>query len=294
MTTTTLVARARSRGSKATSHAAAMRYLRTHLPGPSEAWRAWRQASGVPAPRWGYSHRVARPIGWTHHNHRMRLDARYGRLAAEWMSATGLPLLDPKREQARVSRAARQAQLAAARESTEERELTEAGYVLTRAGQHQTFTGMDDGHPFSATVPLRCQTIGEALRWLRPDGVAEDALRQGEWFFVPATPEPEGYTESDAGSRRRVEHHVIESFDARGRHQVAECLVVIASGETAFVGRRAVKTHDWTGRPRVYARGLITHPEHVTVDLGPTWHEVIPNRPHGPFAVGSLGIGGMD
>ena len=294
MTTTTLVARAQSRGSKATTHGAAMRYLRTHLPGPNEAWRAWRQASGVPAPRWGYSHRVARPIGWTLHNHRVRLDRRYSSLGEEWMSATGLPLLDPQRERARAHRLARQAQLAAARESTEERELTEAGYVLTRAGQHQTLTGMDDGHPFSATVPLRCQTIGEALEWLRPDGVAVDAIRQGEWFFVPATPEPEGRTESDAGSLRRVVHHTIDSFDRRGRHQVAECLVVIASGETAFVGRRAVKTHDWTGRPRVYARGLITHPEHVTVDLGPTWHEVIPNRPHGPFAVGSLGIGGMD
>ena len=290
MTTTTLVARARSRGSKATSHAAAMRYLRTHLPGPSEAWRAWRLTSGVDAPH----HRERRPIGWTLHNHRMRLDARYRRLGEEWMSATGLPLLDPQREQARANRLARQAQLAAARESTEERELTEAGYVLTRAGQHRTLTGMDDGHPFSATVPLRCQTIGEALEWLRPDGVAVDAIRQGEWFFVPATPEPEGRTESDAGSWREVAHHVIESFDARGRHQIAECLVVIATGETAYIGRRSVRTHNWTGRPHVYARGLITHPEHCAIDLGTSWHEVVPNRAHGPFAVGSLGIGGMD
>src|SRR3989338_442922 len=184
-----------------------MRYLRTHLPGPSEAWRAWRLTSGVDAPH----HRERRPIGWTLHNHRMRLDARYRRLGEEWMSATGLPLLDPQREQARANRLARQAQLAAARESTEERELTEAGYVLTR-----------------------------------------------------------------------------------GRHQVAECIVVTATGETAYIGRRSVRTHNWTGRPHVYARGLITHPEHCAIDLGTSWHEVVPNRAHGPFAVGSLGIGWMD
>lgn len=81
------------------------------------------------------------------------------------MIVLGLPEYDEKKDRARVNRIARKKALAAALASDEERELRAAGYTLTRDGAHRVLAGMDDGHPFSVQVPLRCQTVREALDW---------------------------------------------------------------------------------------------------------------------------------
>jgi len=221
------------------------------------------------------------------------MDARYTRLGGEWCAELALARFDPQRERARANRAARTIALAAASNSADERDLREQGYTLTREGSHRTLAGPDDGHAFVVQVPLRCQTLREALDWLRPDGVDEEAPRQGEWYFVRRDPEPEGDQRTEAGSWRSVTHASVATFDRAGRHMPAECLLVEARGETCFLGRRAVKSHAWTARPRLYVRGPITHPEHGTLTLADGWHEVVPNRAHGPFEVGSV-AGGMD
>ena len=283
-----IMERARAAGSSATTVPGALRYLRARI---KSAEREIYER-----PRYGYDRNPTRREDYYADRHRDRLGARYTRLGEEMMAALGLPEYDEKKDRARVNRIARQKELAAALTSDDERDLRGAGYTLTRDGSHRVLAGMDDGHPFSVQVPLRCQTLREALEWLRPDDVPADALRQGEWYFVRRNPEPEtdGMEQvSEAGSMRRVEHREIETFDERARHMPTECLAVLASGETCFMGRKAVKSHAWTGRPHIFVRGVVHHPEHGGLDLGAKWHEVVPNRAHGPFAVGQL-AGGID
>ena len=282
-----LVARAHERGSTATTAAGARRWLFAHLPGAG-----WPVRSGWYTARYTQDTRATRSTYYAT-QHRARMDARYARIGQEWLTELGLAPIDPRREQARANRAARTVALATARNSDEERELIAEGYTLVRDGSHRVLAGMDDGSPFHVEVPLRCQTVGEALDWLRPDGVDEDTPRQGEWYFVRGDPEPEGDQRTEAGSWRSVTHASVATFDRAGRHMPAECLLVEARGETCFLGRRAVKSHAWTARPRLYVRGPITHPEHGTLTLADGWHEVVPNRAHGPFEVGSV-AGGMD
>jgi hypothetical protein len=286
----TLIEKARERGSTATTRAGAWRYLLRHLPGPPSGWSA---TMTIANPYHNRMCNISRDRSYRDY-HTARMNARYTRLGEECMARFGLAPIDEKAERSRVARLARRRELAKARESEAERELLAAGYALTRDGTHRVLTGIDDGHPFEVRVPLRCQTICEALDWLRPDGVMEDTIRQGEWFFVPSAPEEEWEDKTEAGSWRRVVHHTTTTFDRNWRHLPEECIVVVARGETCFIGRKAVRSHSWTGRPHVYVRGDVTHPEHGTIELGDRWHEVIPNRAHGPFEVGSLGIGGLD
>jgi hypothetical protein len=146
---------------------------------------------------------------------------------------------------------------------------------------------------WSVQVPLRCKTLQDARAWLRPAGVYEDTPRQGEWFFVRRDPPDADETapnEWGTWSETIVEDAL--SFDRRDRHHPDECVRVYRRGETAFRGRKHIRTHRWVGRPRFFVRGDIMHPEHETLTLT-DWHEVIPNQAHGPFAVGSWG-GGMD
>lgn len=164
--------------------------------------------------------------------------------------------------------------------------------------------GEDDGQTFKVRVPLRVKSVEQAIKWLRPAGVPADAPRQGEYFFVP---QAEGFkpsslrdeTYTEAGSYREV---VVEdgplSFH---RHAIARCpdlaedakisRAAQARGSTCFIGRKRVCSHDWTGRPRYFVRGQVEHPEHGTLVLGSRWHEVVPNRAHGPFPVRGLGAG---
>jgi len=163
----------------------------------------------------------------------------------------------------------------------------EEGYRLRREGTRLVLTGVDDGHPFQVPVPGTCATVAQALEWLRPPDVPEGAPRQGEYFFVPAALPGEGSSApTRAGSWRETEHEVGATFSRS--HHAEECVRVVTQGETAFVGRRQhVRTHEWRGRDRYFARGEVTHSrgEHPPLDLGARWHEVVPNRAHGPWPV---------
>lgn len=177
----------------------------------------------------------------------------------------------------------------------------------------RVLSGTDDGQDFQVQVPLRLKTVEAALEWLRPAGVPEDALRQGEFYFVPSPGHGPhdvagcyhaDYThvsrydcgsqeETDGGSSYQWRVRWEASFSAT--HSADHCLAVVKSGDVAFVGRRRMRTHGFVGRPRYFVRGGVEHDEHGRLELprhtSGAWYEVIPNRVHGPFPVEGYGQG---
>lgn len=171
-------------------------------------------------------------------------------------------------------------------------------------------TGEDDGHAYDVRVPMRIRSIADALEWLRPAGVPADALRQGEFYFLPARdPHVEYcyhaaedihsyYADGRIVYRRGTEHGSDEFTEAgsvyryrltydqfSATHAADHCVRVDKRGDVAFRGRRRMRTHEFRARPRYFIWGGVTHPEHGRLDLGPGWYEVVPNRAHGPFPV---------
>jgi len=173
----------------------------------------------------------------------------------------------------------------------------------------RVLSGQDDGQDFAVQVPLRIRTVEDALDWLRPAGIAADALRQGEFFFVPSRGPHDaagchhesrilredcgGEEVTEAGSVYRWRVDWDASFSET--HSATRCYSVTKSGEVMFVGRRRMRTHTFVGRPRYFVRGSVEHGQHGRLQLlnhgwGP-WYEVIPNRAHGPFPVRGYGRG---
>ena len=158
-----------------------------------------------------------------------------------------------------------------------------------RGGYRRILSGTDDGSTFRVAVPMRCHTVEEAVAWLRPPEVPTGSLRQGEFFFRPGQPpEADDYPvqTTAAGSERQT--HTQNEAEFSASHHAEECVAVWDTGNTMFLGRRHVHSHEWTGRPRYFVRGAVKHSEHTTLQLS-EWHEVIPNRAHGPFPVRGFG-----
>ena len=180
---------------------------------------------------------------------------------------------------------------------------TRDGYTLTREERQKFLAGTDDGQPFRVRVSARCTTIEAAVEWLRPAGVPEGSIRQGEFYFVPLSigehdvsakmlnqvdsyswKYPSLLSETDAGSSKAL-RMVEAQFSAS--HDAAQSIRVQVSGVTAFIGRRNVKTHSWTGRIRFYVCGKVTHEHHPEIVLA-DWHEVVPNKAS-TFGCGEIG-----
>lgn len=162
--------------------------------------------------------------------------------------------------------------------------------------------GEDDGHPYEVHVPLRIKTVEAALDWLRPANVPGDALRQGEFYFVPADDPhsqfcdwPDCERTGDHGGywQEGPSHYRYDMSDAQfsRTHYANECVRVTKSGTVAFVASRGIRSHPFTGRPRFFVRGVVRHSggDHSELVLPGGWHEVVPNRAHGPFPVRGMG-----
>jgi hypothetical protein len=120
-------------------------------------------------------------------------------------------------------------------------------------------SGMDEGSYFVTELPEPVATVAAAFAALRPEGLPESAIRQGEWYFEPTTKRTRDIR---AVSQRGV---ALESTPLqpaglpRGNaHTVTECRV---NGE-------------------VFARGCVRHEgrQHRMLKLGKTWHRVWRNR----------------
>ncbi|HJS83729.1 MAG TPA: hypothetical protein VJ742_12945 [Nitrososphaera sp.] len=60
--------------------------------------------------------------------------------------------------------------------------------TITATGSTQAFlVGYDETQQFISALPRVVKSVERAHEILRPAGVPKDALRQGEWFFVPVT-----------------------------------------------------------------------------------------------------------
>ncbi len=122
--------------------------------------------------------------------------------------------------------------------------------------------GMDESHLFVAQLTMKAETVEQAHEGLRPAVLRErrEKFRQGEWFFVPITPEEHellGKTSHRFFERNaRIGRHLTR----RGRPHLAEQLVQLPLG----------------GGTAELVRGRVRHPDHATLALA-TWMRVFMN-----------------
>ena len=141
--------------------------------------------------------------------------------------------------------------------------------------------GMDEQHLFIAQLPRPVSTVHAAHIALRPPQLhaAEQragslATRQGEWFFVRATPEEEKELATEISARRvfvRKSTGLAQAgnISRSGRAHLADEVVLLAGNDR-----------------RLYARGNVRHPDHKTVYLD-GWRRVFPNL-EAPAAIEGL------
>jgi hypothetical protein len=178
--------------------------------------------------------------------------------------------------------------------------------------KHRFLLGHDERHWFVAGIPeaTPVSRVKDAKAALKPDAVvAGEArvrisrrnrrrnaarVRQGEWFFVPAS-----NASIDSLLVLRKEPLV---RSRGGKPHMCEQLYRFG-GETVYVSPRAsnglteaeykelseTERSRWSWRvmrrnPRVYVRGKVRHPDHATVTLD-EWHEVFSNTEHLSYAM---------
>jgi hypothetical protein len=173
--------------------------------------------------------------------------------------------------------------------------------------KHRFLLGHDERHWFVASIPeaTPVSRVRDAKRALKPEAVVASEngvrsrerdrrrnaarVRQGEWFFVPATNvamNPLLFLRNEPLVRSRG-----------GKPHMCEQLYRFG-GETVYVSPGAPNglTNDeyralsdgersrWSWRvmrrnPKVYVRGRVRHRDHATVVLN-GWHEVFSNTEH--------------
>ena len=134
---------------------------------------------------------------------------------------------------------------------------------------------------FAAQVPGG-DTVARAHASLKPRlGQNAEALwpgqieRQGEWFFLPVSAEETHLIGEHRPARPRglkLRHPIGES----GRPHVADKVVAIARQQVGATGRSPEHRQERRWR-EVYARGLVTHPDHRDLHLD-EWRKVVRNR----------------
>jgi hypothetical protein len=133
--------------------------------------------------------------------------------------------------------------------------------------------GRDDVHLFIAQV-REGDTVAQAHHSLKPEVVREaEAVwpgriqRQGEWFFLPLSAE-----ESEALDAHLTDWpgavRLNQGVAPGRRPHVADAVVTI--------DRRTRTRHREYRRPHVYARGTVTHSDHVPIQLD-GWRRVVRN-----------------
>jgi hypothetical protein len=142
----------------------------------------------------------------------------------------------------------------------------------TSAEKRRFLVGMDECHLFIAQLTSPATTVRQAHEGLRPRGVPAGRaakklgfVRQGEWFFQPASSGEVARVEALAkagGVARNV--GIGRGREAmRGRpHVVSESVLVLVSKET----RESIE----------FVRGRVKHPDHRTIELH-GWHKVFLN-----------------
>ncbi len=175
-------------------------------------------------------------------------------------------------------------------------------------GKHKFLCGHDERHWFVAAVPERASVsnVRSAFEALKPVAIQqrqndlkvkprkrnrrrnEAFVRQGEWFFVPVSPEQQ------VDERLIFRHEPI----ARGRGKPHMCEELVRQGgELVYVSRQypqglteaqyrrlinrqpGLKNLRWIAQrrnPSVLVRGKVRHGDHKTIVLN-RWHQVLMN-----------------
>lgn len=161
--------------------------------------------------------------------------------------------------------------------------------------------GHDERHLFVANVDA-VSTVAEAKASLKPELIRDQEtglntakrnrrrtkwfVRQGEWFFVPATIVPKAYLirRNEPLQRPRSKPHMAEFAYRDGGEPVKVCQQypngITFSQYKALIAKepRARKYH-WRDMRRgmtLYVKGRISHPDHATIVLD-SWHRVLMN-----------------
>jgi len=182
------------------------------------------------------------------------------------------------------------------------------GETLFRVGGNYFVTGLDRNDDprrrnfFLAKLPWgRPKTVDEALEMLRPKGIPENALRQGEWFLTPVEKidKKKGkivkLNRAPWGSVRVLSGVPIESDKAKEALNRVEKVkitgrVITDDGvETPVVATRRQGRHVATRmfiNGAVYVSGMLRDTEHGPLKLGDgkTWYKVTRNRSKGSWS----------
>jgi hypothetical protein len=143
--------------------------------------------------------------------------------------------------------------------------------LWTPAEERRFLCGRDDLHLFAAQV-REGDTVAQAHASLKPRLVQDaetrwpgQVVRQGEWFFLPVTPEESLLIEEHSATRPRG-LKVRQPIGDGGQPHVADKVIAID---------RHLRDpgHEWRWR-EVYARGLVTHPDHRDIHLD-DWRKVV-------------------
>lgn len=157
----------------------------------------------------------------------------------------------------------------------------------TSEEKRRFLVGMDECHLFVAQLTSPATTVQQAHEGLRPRDVPAGRaakklgiVRQGEWFFQPASALERGLIEQHV-ARKGVDRHVRVGRGRglmRGRpHEVSESVILVLKETRTTVVRRGRTVGERFFRETLeFVRGRVKHPDHRTIELH-EWHKVFLN-----------------
>jgi hypothetical protein len=136
------------------------------------------------------------------------------------------------------------------------------GFVrrMTTSTQRHFLVGRDERQLFMCRLPNACTSVREAHETLRPPEVKDDAIRQGEWFFLTLPQHELDGLKHDLAKQQiwpRLKVSIGSIIIRRGKPHVADELVV--------------------RKGKVYVRGAVRHDDHQTIRFY-EWRQVVRNR----------------
>jgi hypothetical protein len=129
---------------------------------------------------------------------------------------------------------------------------------FTSGGGRHMLVGCDERQLFMCELPKACTSVKQAHEALRPKAVPKETIRQGEWFFVPATDRELDNIKLGL----RGNHVVVRRNEAINRYIARAGKPHVVDEILPFGG--------------VFARGGVRHPDHKTIQLR-GWHRVVKN-----------------
>lgn len=142
--------------------------------------------------------------------------------------------------------------------------------VQAPASSFSFLTGIDESSTFVALLPSKATSVEHAHKLLRPKGLTSKAVRQGEWFFQPATKADKELILDEATTPSWISHwdrnKASQPLERQSSHRAEQLRVV----------RRPASE----GGDILFAKGTVKdvrsgHHSDLQLD---DWHRVVRNR----------------